>query len=185
MLEVGVLVGDRDRCYTQTSYISFRLMLTCSVSTLRPIHRIIKSLRLEKTSKNPQPKCSPPPPCCLRPSVPHLHGSGIPPGTVTPPLPGQLCHCITTLSEKFFFLISNPNLPWHNLRPFLLVLSFYHQREPHPPPSSTISIATLCIFQPLSLDCFLPPPIATVCLEQRCKRSRAGVGEVTISRCAL
>ena len=30
---------------------------------------------------------------------------------------------LTTLLERIFFLISNLNLPWHNLRPFPLVLS--------------------------------------------------------------
>ncbi|KAK4817221.1 hypothetical protein QYF61_003745 [Mycteria americana] len=37
---------------------------------------------------------------------------------------GSLFQCLTTLSVKKNFLISNPNLPWHNLRPFPLVLSF-------------------------------------------------------------
>ncbi|KAK4829075.1 hypothetical protein QYF61_002019, partial [Mycteria americana] len=35
---------------------------------------------------------------------------------------GSLLQCLTTLSVKTFFLISNLNLPWHNLRPFPLVL---------------------------------------------------------------
>jgi len=36
---------------------------------------------------------------------------------------GSLFQCFTTLSVKKFFLISNLNLPWHNLRPFPLILS--------------------------------------------------------------
>ena len=36
---------------------------------------------------------------------------------------GSLFQCLTTLLENNFFLISNLNLPWHNLRPFPLVLS--------------------------------------------------------------
>ena len=36
---------------------------------------------------------------------------------------GSLFQCLTTLSVKKFFLISNLNLPWLNLRPFHLVLS--------------------------------------------------------------
>ncbi|KAK4821778.1 LOW QUALITY PROTEIN: hypothetical protein QYF61_000839 [Mycteria americana] len=36
---------------------------------------------------------------------------------------GSLFQCLTTLSVKKFFLISNLNLPWCNLRPFPLVLS--------------------------------------------------------------
>ena len=35
----------------------------------------------------------------------------------------SLFQCLTTLSVKKFFLISNLNLPWHNLRPLPLVLS--------------------------------------------------------------
>ncbi|KAK4829606.1 hypothetical protein QYF61_005706, partial [Mycteria americana] len=36
---------------------------------------------------------------------------------------GSLFQCLITLSGKKFFLISNLNLPWRNLRPFPLVLS--------------------------------------------------------------
>ena len=35
----------------------------------------------------------------------------------------SLFQCLTTLSVKKFFLISNLNLPWCNLRPFPLILS--------------------------------------------------------------
>jgi len=37
--------------------------------------------------------------------------------------PGQLCQCITALSENKCFLISNLSLPWHSLRLSPLVLS--------------------------------------------------------------
>ena len=40
---------------------------------------------------------------------------------------GSLFHCLTTLSVKKFFLISNLNLPWHNLRPF-----YFISLRPHP-----------------------------------------------------
>jgi len=40
--------------------------------------------------------------------------------------PGSLFQCLTTPSEKLFFLLSNVNLPLHNLRPLLLVLSSWH-----------------------------------------------------------
>jgi len=43
---------------------------------------------------------------------------------------GSLCHCLTTLDEKKFFLIHNPNLSWCNLRPFPLVLSTNYMGEP-------------------------------------------------------
>ena len=36
---------------------------------------------------------------------------------------GSLFWCLTTLSVNKFFLISNLNLLWHNLRPFPLILS--------------------------------------------------------------
>jgi len=32
---------------------------------------------------------------------------------------GSLCQCLTSLSEKEFFLIFNSNLPWHNLGPLV------------------------------------------------------------------
>jgi len=43
-------------------------------------------------------------------------------GDSTTPL-GSLFQCLTTLSVRKCFLISNLNSPWHNLRPFPLVLS--------------------------------------------------------------
>ncbi|XP_064911793.1 ankyrin repeat domain-containing protein 66 isoform X1 [Columba livia] len=36
---------------------------------------------------------------------------------------GSLFQCLTTFSMKKYFLISNVNLPWCNLRPFPLILS--------------------------------------------------------------
>ena len=53
-------------------------------------YRIVESLRLEKLPKIP--KSNPNPSHHAHwphPSVPHLHSYGIPPGLVTPPLPGQ------------------------------------------------------------------------------------------------
>ena len=41
----------------------------------------------------------------------------------------SLFQYLTTLSEKKFFLISNLNLPWHNLKPFPLVLSLLPGRR--------------------------------------------------------
>ena len=37
---------------------------------------------------------------------------------------GSPFQCLTTLSEKKCFLISNLNLPWHSLRPFPLITSY-------------------------------------------------------------
>ena len=44
---------------------------------------------------------------------------------------GSLFQCITTLLEKFF-LISNLNFPWHNLKPFPLILSLLLGAEADP-----------------------------------------------------
>jgi len=48
---------------------------------------------------------------------------------------GSLLQCPSTLSEKTFFLISNLNLPWRNLRPLPLVLSLvtWEKRPPRCP----------------------------------------------------
>ena len=60
--------------------------------TCHSFYKIIDSLRLEKTSKITKSNTNPPNhahwPC---PSVPHLHGSWTPPGTVTPPPPWAAC----------------------------------------------------------------------------------------------
>ena len=61
------------------------------------------------------------------PEVPHLHvflntsrdGDSL----------GSLFQCLTTLSVKKFFLISNLNLPWQNLRPLPLILSLVIQEK--------------------------------------------------------
>ncbi|KAK4813146.1 hypothetical protein QYF61_013111 [Mycteria americana] len=48
--------------------------------------------------------------------------------------PGSLFQCLMTLSVNKFFLISNLNLPWCNLRPFPLVLSLVTwEKRPIPP----------------------------------------------------
>jgi len=43
---------------------------------------------------------------------------------------GSLFQCLTTLSVKKCFLMSNLNLPWCNLRPFPLVLSPVRRDQP-------------------------------------------------------
>lgn len=45
------------------------------------------------------------PQCHIPTALGHLQGQ------VTPPLPGQLCHCLTSLSENKLFLTPNLNLP--------------------------------------------------------------------------
>ena len=57
-------------------------------------------------------------------SVPHPHGSGTPPGMVTPPPPWTACATAALLfGRKSFFLTSNLIHCWCNLRPFPLILS--------------------------------------------------------------
>jgi len=46
----------------------------------------------------------------------------------------SLCHCLSTLSEQKFFLISNLNLPWCNFRPLHLILLPLPGRRGWPPP---------------------------------------------------
>ena len=72
-----------------------------------------ESLRMEKTPKIPKSNPSPPPPYPLPTSL-----SATSPWFWNTPwgwrplhLPGQLCHCITTPSERKCFLLSNLNLP--------------------------------------------------------------------------
>ena len=48
---------------------------------------------------------------------------------------GSPFQCLTTLSEKKYFLTSSLNLPWCSLKPFPLVLSLVTQ-EKRPIPSS-------------------------------------------------
>jgi len=63
-------------------------------------------------------------PAKSRPQVPRLHSffNTSRDGDSSTAL-GSLVQCLTALSVKKFFLISNLNLPWHNLRPLPLVLS--------------------------------------------------------------
>jgi len=91
--------------------------------------RIIQSLWLERTFKITNSKHQPATPCSLPTSLSAtstwlLHTSR----NSTTSL-GSLCHCLTALSEKKYFLISNLNLPWHNLRPLPLVLSLVPGRR--------------------------------------------------------
>jgi len=60
---------------------------------------------------------------------------------------GSLCHCLTALAEKKFSLISNLNLPWHNVKPFTFVLSLLPGRRGRPPPLYNPSVIFLCHIQ--------------------------------------
>jgi len=93
------------------------------VSALSP-QRIIESLRLEKITKitksNLQPTHTMPTDRGSQlQTYSFLEHSGDSDCTASL---GSLCQCITSLSEKKFFLISILNLFWHNLRPLLLSL---------------------------------------------------------------
>ena len=94
-------------------------------------HGIIGSLRLEKTSKIMKSNQQPSPPCPLTMSLSaislcFLKTFGV--GDCSTSL-GSLCQWLTAPSEKKFFLISNMNLPWPNLKPFHLVLSLLPGRR--------------------------------------------------------
>jgi len=89
------------------------------------VHRIIESLRLEKTSKAIQSNSNQSPPCPLTTSLsatsPQLLNTPRD-GDCTTSL-GSLCHCITTLPEKKCFLTPSVNLPWWEvMRSFPLVI---------------------------------------------------------------
>lgn len=93
--------------------------------------RIIESLRLEKTSKIIQSSHQPVTTLLTKVchSVPHVHISWTPPGTVS-----NLFQYLITLSKSKFFLISNPNLPWCNLSSLPLILLLLPERRGwHPP----------------------------------------------------
>ena len=81
-----------------------------------PCHRTIESLRLEKNTKitksNHHPTPTMPTNQSLSATLPNFSNTSL----------GSLFQCITTLSEKKIFLISNLNLPWCNLRPSPLIL---------------------------------------------------------------
>lgn len=57
------------------------------------------------------------------PSAKSLHLLNPPKGGDSTSSLGSVFQCLTSLSMNNFFLISSLNLPWHNLRPFSLVLS--------------------------------------------------------------
>lgn len=77
-------------------------------------HRSIGSLKLEKTTTDPSPHAHKP---C--PLVSHLVCYWMPPRMVIPTTSlGSLFQFLIALS---FFLISNQNFPWQNLRPLPIV----------------------------------------------------------------
>ena len=76
---------------------------------------------------------------------------------------GSLCHCLTALAEKKFSLISNLNLPWHNVKPFTFVLSLLPGRRGRPPPlynsSQSFFSATSSSAEPALLVLQQYPPV--------------------------
>ena len=78
-----------------------------------------RPLRSSSTAISPTPPC--PLTTSLSATTPHFsNNSGDRDFTTPLRSPYQ---CLTTHSENNFFLLSNLNLPWHNLRPSPLVLS--------------------------------------------------------------
>ncbi|KAK4812358.1 LOW QUALITY PROTEIN: hypothetical protein QYF61_018808 [Mycteria americana] len=62
---------------------------------------------------------------------------------------GSLFQCLTTLLMKKFFLTSNLNLPWCNLRPFPLVLWLVTwEKRPTPPLYNLLSVVESSKFSP-------------------------------------
>lgn len=96
--------------------------------------RIIESLRFQKTSKVSEFSCPPTTPTKVltepSPQV-HIHTffSNTSRDSASTTSMGSPFHCFTTLSMTEIFLISTLNLPWHNLRPFPLLLSFVTWQE--------------------------------------------------------
>ena len=87
--------------------------------------RIIESSMLEDTSKiksNRHPIITMPTKPCSEVPYLHIFLNTSRHGDSTTSL-GSLFQYFTTRSVKEFFLTSNLNLPWHNLRPFPLILS--------------------------------------------------------------
>jgi len=87
--------------------------------------RITESLKLGKeNTKIIQCKHHPSPPCPLTVSLsatfPYFLNTSR--DSDSPTSLGSLFQCLTTLSKKNFFLSSNLNLAWHNLRPLPLIL---------------------------------------------------------------
>ena len=90
---------------------------------MTPVIPALPQLCCENTTQNTQSNPGPPPLC---PPTISLSATSLwllnTSRTVTPPLPGQLCHCLTALWEKELLLTANLNLPWHNVSPSPLVL---------------------------------------------------------------
>lgn len=84
---------------------------------------ILESLRLEKASKITKSNCHPTPtvPLPMSLSTTQLLNTSRDSDSTTSL--GSLLQYLITLSEKKFILIPNLNFPWHNLRPFSLILS--------------------------------------------------------------
>ena len=86
------------------------------------VHRIIESLRLEKTHRITQSNHSfalhqwfslnHVPQHNIQTLFEHLHRVGDSTASL-----GSPYQCLTTLSEKQYFLMSSLNLPWHSLKP--------------------------------------------------------------------
>lgn len=90
--------------------------------------RAMEWLRMEKPSKISESHHSPALPGPPVTPVPkgHLYmGSEQLQGWSPHPFPGQLCQCLTTLQVTKLFPVSDVNLPWHNLKPFPLILGIF------------------------------------------------------------
>lgn len=105
------------------------------------------------TQLQPTPPCWPTmSPCATSPWL------WTPPGTVTPPLPGQPCHCPTTPSEKNCSLIFALSLLWWNLVPSAPVwwLLAGSRGQPHLAVTTfqALQRAAVCVWLIPELECW-------------------------------
>ena len=138
-------------------------------------HRIIKSFRLEKTPKIPKSK----PPYlqhahCPHPSVPHLHGSGTPLGTV---IPSCSCwpHCQLTQAIGLLGHLGTPVAHIQQLLPNAPRPFPQHSSQPVCP--TPAGPGTWCVeAHPIGLSPFVLPwyKLSTAALwEGQCCQSRS------------
>jgi len=136
-------------CSRSTDNIQCSDIPACSVAFKVPSNpvilsscvKVIELLRLEKISRITQSNPKPSPSCPLTMTL-----SATSAQLLTPSRGGEsttslcsLCQCLTTPSEKNFFLITNLNLPWCNSRPLPLIPLLLPGRRSLPPRYSLLS----------------------------------------------
>ena len=97
------------------SPIPLNLLQICLLTPIYIYIYIHTHYRITKVGKDPSDHLVQPPTHPTMPTncVPQCHMHTVLEHLQAQWLPEQLCHCLTTPSEKAFFPISNLNLPWH------------------------------------------------------------------------